>query len=198
MVEAEGRVRGMIATIAILSCTSGPVLAQEVLDPLVAKGKLLYEETASDVGCATCHGMDATGDPYAGGVYIQGVLKSTMQSALNGGVEEMDELFDLTTSEVVAIQAYLDYLFTREASLVDPVALPGKRIFEETAGGVGCASCHLEDGTGDVGPNIQGRTAGDIIDALGRVEKMSMIELSQKEIAQVAEYLAILMEASGS
>lgn len=190
--------RGITLLLAgLFTAISAPRWASDRADPLIEQGRLLFEETAGGVGCAICHGLDGTGDRDAGGVYIQGVLVSTMQSALNGGVEEMDELFDLSQKEVTAIQAYLDYLYTREASTVDPVALPGKRIFEETAGGVGCASCHLEDGTGDVGPNIQGRTAKEIREALGRVEKMAMIELTETEIDQVAEYLGILLEASG-
>jgi hypothetical protein len=35
----------------------------------------------------------------------------------------LDEFRERGSNRLVAIQAYLDYLFTREASLVDPVAL---------------------------------------------------------------------------
>ena len=175
---------------------AGPTPSQELDDPLVAEGKLLFEETASETGCALCHGMDGTGDADAGGVYIQGVLVSTMQSALNGGVPEM-EFFELSSHEVKAIQAYLDYLYTHPSTQVDPAAYPGMKIFLETAGGVGCASCHREDASGDVGPNIQGRTAADIREALASVENMDFIELTDKEIDEVATYLGYLMEASG-
>ena len=177
--------------------TPGVTTAAGLDDPLVAEGKLLYEETAGDVGCALCHGLDATGDADAGGVYIQGVLVSTMDAALKGGVPEMSDLFNLKRHEVDAIQAYLDHLYTREEAQVDPVAFPGKVIFDETAGGVGCASCHQEDATGDVGPNIQGRTENDVRMALDSVEDMGFIELTNEEIGQVSIYLGYLLEASG-
>ena len=66
----------------------------------------------------------------------------------------------------------------------------GEQIFQKTAGGVGCASCHGIEATGMVGPNIRGRTASQIASALGRVEAMSFIKLSSEEVEAVAAYLA--------
>lgn len=190
---------GAAVAIVALSFAAGAT-AQEIDDALIEEGKLLYEETAGDVGCALCHGIDATGDPDAGGVYIQGVLSSAMYSAINGGVEMMTGLFDdLNTRDIAAIHAYLDHLYITARATGEPAAthFPGKVIFEETAGDVGCAACHRPDATGDVGPNIQGRTAADIRAALnGGVEDMQFIELTEDEIQQVAEYLAYLLEAS--
>lgn len=188
-----------IAAFTLLGAT-GASFALEIDDPLVAEGKVLFEETAGDIGCATCHGIDGTGDPDAGGVFIQGVTAAQMYSAMNGGVEEMSEIFDLSTHEISAIHAYLDYLFLASRATGGPEAVefPGKEIFQETAGGVGCASCHREDAGGDVGPNIQGRTFEDIRAALdGGVEDMGFIELTDEEVRQVAEYLHFLYENAG-
>lgn len=75
---------------------------------------------------------------------------------------------------------------------LDPIAAKGKVIFEETAGGVGCASCHGETAQGDVGPNIQGRDALAILDQLNTNEAMQFIALSEEERDQVAAYLRYL------
>lgn len=72
----------------------------------------------------------------------------------------------------------------------DDLIAKGKLIFEETAGGIGCASCHSMDATGDVGPNIQGRVVADIEYALSSVEDMAFLELSADEISAVEAYLA--------
>jgi mono/diheme cytochrome c family protein len=190
---------GAAVAIVSLSFAAGAT-AQEIEDELIAEGKLLYEETAGDVGCALCHGLTGTGDPDAGGVFIQGVLASQMYSAINGGVELMTGLFDdLNTREVAAIHAYLDYLYLQSRATGEPTATvyPGKLIFEETAGDIGCATCHEVDATGGAGPNIQNRTAADIRAALdGGVKQMSFIELTDEEVDQVAEYLHYLLESA--
>lgn len=75
----------------------------------------------------------------------------------------------------------------------DDMVEAGKKIFLETAGDVGCASCHREDASGDVGPNIQGMDVDTILNALhGGVEDMGFIELSDTEVEQVAAFLATL------
>lgn len=194
------RIGGAAVALAALAIGGG-TYATGLDDPLVVEGKLLYDETAGGIGCATCHGMEGTGDPDAGGVYIQGVLASTMYSAMNGGVEEMSEIFNLNAHEIAAIQAYLNYLYenSRSAGGPEAVVFPGKEIFLETAGGVGCASCHNDDATGDIGPNIQGRSAADVRAALnGGVEDMGFIELTTEEIDQVVEYLAFMADASAN
>lgn len=75
---------------------------------------------------------------------------------------------------------------------LDADAAAGKIIFEETAGGVGCQQCHAMDATGDVGPDIRGRSAADILNQLQINENMTFIELSQQEAEQVSAYLAYL------
>lgn len=71
----------------------------------------------------------------------------------------------------------------------------GQRIFNETAGGVGCAFCHgLEgrgNGTSGVGaPDILGSQMAAIRASLsGGVPEMSFIQLNERELAAVAAYL---------
>jgi mono/diheme cytochrome c family protein len=78
------------------------------------------------------------------------------------------------------------------APTLDPVAAAGKVIFEETAGGVGCAACHGMDATGDIGPNIRGQDSVAVLQALSANEDMQFIELSKDEVDQVAAYLRYL------
>jgi mono/diheme cytochrome c family protein len=69
----------------------------------------------------------------------------------------------------------------------------GEEIFQRTAGGVGCASCHGREARGGAGvPNIVGRPASDIQRALRTVGQMSFIKLSDEEIEAVAAYLQTL------
>ena len=71
----------------------------------------------------------------------------------------------------------------------------GEVIFEKTAGGVGCAFCHGPDGKGKsefAAPNIQGKTASDILGALQTRPQMKFINLSDDEVRAVAEYLKAL------
>jgi len=73
----------------------------------------------------------------------------------------------------------------------DPVA-QGEQIFQKTAGGVGCASCHGPEARGLIGPNIRGKTASQISSALGHVDAMLFIKLTSEQIEAVAAYLATL------
>ncbi len=59
----------------------------------------------------------------------------------------------------------------RNTDLGDPMGedpfIIGVRIFlQEAAEGVGCSYCHALDGRGDIGPNIRGKTPGQIQMAL--------------------------------
>lgn len=180
----------LLAAAAICAFTFN-AYADEVEDAMIADGRLIFEETAGDVGCATCHGMSATGDPDAGAPYIRGASKAQIDSALSGGVPVM-EFIKLNVQEKKAVQAYLSYLTRAEETMLDPAAAAGKVIFEETAGGVGCKSCHGEDAKGDVGPDIRGRDTTAILEQLRVNEQMAFIELSDEEVASVAEYLRYL------
>ena len=78
----------------------------------------------------------------------------------------------------------------------DPAAL-GRIIFEETAGGVGCAYCHGMDGTGNQvlgGPDIRGETSERVRGALTDVDFMSEIRLNDDEIAAVVSHLQQLAD----
>jgi mono/diheme cytochrome c family protein len=68
----------------------------------------------------------------------------------------------------------------------------GRTIFEKTAGGVGCASCHGMDGRGIAAlgtPEIRGVTEAQVRTALTSVQQMSRITLNDAEIAAVVLYL---------
>jgi mono/diheme cytochrome c family protein len=74
----------------------------------------------------------------------------------------------------------------------DPVLAAGKKIFEETAGDVGCAACHGMMGKGDSGPDIRGQTAENIKIQIEVNEDMGFIELTDEELDQVVAYLKYL------
>lgn len=68
----------------------------------------------------------------------------------------------------------------------------GKLIYEKTAGGVGCASCHGLDGKGNktVGaPDNRGATEEKVRAALINAAMMNFIKLTDEEITAVVEYL---------
>ncbi len=68
----------------------------------------------------------------------------------------------------------------------------GKLVFEETAGGIGCAACHGFDGRGKpelAAPPNRGATAEMIYGALQDRPQMSFITLTNEEIEAVAAYL---------
>lgn len=68
----------------------------------------------------------------------------------------------------------------------------GELIFQKTAGGIGCQACHGTDATGLIGPDIRGRTFGQIGAALGLVDAMSFIMLTEDQMKAVAAYLQTL------
>ena len=71
----------------------------------------------------------------------------------------------------------------------------GKVIFEETAGGVGCASCHGMNGAGDASlstPDIRGADEARVRSALASVEFMSGIRLTEAELEAVLAHLQTL------
>ncbi len=80
----------------------------------------------------------------------------------------------------------------------DAVLALGKRIFE-TAGGIGCRTCHGADAKGkalDSGanaPNIRGATEQKLRDALaGGAAPMAFLKLKDEEIGAVIKYLGSL------
>jgi len=80
-------------------------------DALIAQGKILFDETAGDVGCAFCHGLDGKGDGPAqvNAANIRAARETTIRAAL-GGTVAMMEFITLSEAEIAAIAAYLEQL----------------------------------------------------------------------------------------
>lgn len=97
-----------------------------------------------------------------------------------------------TALYVLTILAVTD-LASRTASAQDADLLErGKIIFMETAGDIGCKTCHGDDGTGILGPDIREMKIENIKGALRAVADMEFIELTDDEIEAVAAYVAFL------
>lgn len=83
------------------------------------------------------------------------------------------------------------------AVAANPAAL-GRAIFEKTAGGVGCASCHGMNGRGGAqfnAPDVRGANEARVRSALAGVAVMSRIMLNDAEIAAVVGHLQELNQA---
>ena len=67
----------------------------------------------------------------------------------------------------------------------------GRYVFEVKAGGTGCQLCHGTDAKGVVGPNIRGKTADDVRQALQSVDLMitAVKNVDSEDIRAVAAYL---------
>jgi len=72
----------------------------------------------------------------------------------------------------------------------DPL-VRGRYVFEVKAGGTGCQLCHGTDAKGVVGPNIRGKTADDVRQALQSVDLMitAVKNVDSEDIRAVAAYL---------
>ena len=68
----------------------------------------------------------------------------------------------------------------------------GEVIFQQTAGGIGCAACHAKDAMGNIGPEIIGKAADEISYALRTVEEMEFLKITEQEIDDLAAYLEYL------
>jgi mono/diheme cytochrome c family protein len=90
----------------------------------------------------------------------------------------MGSLSSLTSEEIAAIADFL------------APALEGAALYADT-----CAVCHGTDASGGIGPNIQGKTASDIQDALATVSAMAFLRgtLTQDQIQAIADFLATLV-----
>jgi len=81
------------------------------------------------------------------------------------------------------------------ATVGDTLQARGRDVFERTAGGVGCASCHGIDGRGRAvlsTPDIRGVGEDRVRAAVAAVALMRNIRLTEDEIAAVAEHLRVL------
>lgn len=81
-------------------------------EELLALGKRVWDVTAGGSGCQECHGPVAQGTPS--GPNVIGASRSSFLSALNGGTEDMD--FTLTSEEIEAVYAYMQFLTTEANS----------------------------------------------------------------------------------
>jgi mono/diheme cytochrome c family protein len=93
-------------TAAPVAEQAAPAAASDPLesldDELVAQGKVLFEQT---LACASCHGMDGTGNETIGAPNIQGKTDAQIRTAL-AGVEMMSSL-KVKPAELKAVGAYL-------------------------------------------------------------------------------------------
>jgi len=83
------------------------------LSALAARGKTVYE-TAGEVGCQDCHGPVGKGGETKAGQGapdVRGASYQKASDALRGGVPAMS-FIKLTTAELEAVVAYLEYLNT--------------------------------------------------------------------------------------
>ena len=71
---------------------------------------------------------------------------------------------------------------------VDLVAL-GEEVFQRSAGGIGCQTCHGEDASGGIAPSIIGRNQAEIIGALSRVDAMAFISITAQDVEAIEAYL---------
>jgi len=110
----------VLAALFVVLATA-PAPAAQCEDPLVAEGKLLYEETAGGVGCVVCHGPEGVGDPDMGAPFIVGASQAQLDAALDGGVPDMD-FFDLKRPDKKALLAYLASIKRHEEEPADPGA----------------------------------------------------------------------------
>ena len=69
----------------------------------------------------------------------------------------------------------------------------GEEIYQKTAGGIGCKTCHGTDGKGipNTAPDIREASAEDIRRSLGG-DAMNFIFLTEEELEAVAAYLKYL------
>ena len=75
----------------------------------------------------------------------------------------------------------------------------GKLLYDETAGGTGCAYCHGFDGRGvglegQTAPSIRGMTRADVRQSITGVVDMDNIELNNDEVLAIVAYLRYLAE----
>jgi mono/diheme cytochrome c family protein len=69
-------------------------------------GKVLFEETAGNIGCAACHGMDARGDGTAPDI------RKADEAQIMDGLEHTGDMrnMGLSNGDVEAVAAYLAFV----------------------------------------------------------------------------------------
>lgn len=140
------------------------------------------------------------------GILVSGFAVLAFMTACGGSTDEPEPT--PTVSEpaptVVPTTAPTVVPTTAAPAATTPAGVPdddllaqGKLIFEETAGGVGCAWCHGMDGKGNgpsgVGaPANRGASSSMVKEALAGVELMDFIKLNSQEVQAIAAYLQYL------
>lgn len=115
--SAETDVKTPAAAAATATATTAPAATTPAAAPtstgnpekdLIAKGKIIFQQTAGGVGCQMCHGMEARGDGAAnlGAPNIRGADISRIRVALSGGVPVMG-FIKLSEEEIVAVAAFV-------------------------------------------------------------------------------------------
>ena len=174
----------------------------EIIEPVdLENGASLYNST-----CAVCHGLDGE----AMGVSLHDLVLenpvefihkvrfgnpgTTMPSAINNGWS-LDDVKD--------VLAYADEVLPNPptptptptptttptptpTTTPTPTPTPGAILYQDN-----CQVCHGPNGEGTaIAPNIQGKSASEIQNAIDTVPLMSGIDLSPEEISAIAGFLA--------
>jgi predicted CXXCH cytochrome family protein len=156
---------------------SGADAGTEALD-----GKVVFS-----MNCIGCHGADAKGQI---GPSIVGKSTNTIREAIHT-VPMMASLQALGSDEVKAVSQYLADLAVEEPVSVVVDQIDGKAFYVTN-----CSACHGEDASGHIGPDIRGRTADDVKDAIAGVVMMIGVKQStEAQIKAVGEYIQGLRDA---
>ena len=135
------------------------------------------------------------GDTHSGGFVRYGPDGSGELMVDMAGPKE--SVSEIVRQRVAAVTPQASALAATPAAAAGGAAALGRTIFEETAGGVGCAYCHGMNGTGSQemgGPDIRGETSERVRGALTDVAFMAGIRLNDDEIAAVVSHLQQLAE----
>lgn len=173
--------------LACARCHGVDRMGIEDVAPDISGTSLTMDESDEWIGSRIRDGFK--GMPRFGGILNDGQIAQIVDY-LRGGTGEV-----VTTTTAPGDGSSGSTTTTTMADEVDEEQLTlGKEIFDVTAGGVGCASCHGFDaqGTAD-GPNIVGSSKSAISGALGGgVLDMEDIKLSPTELDAVYAYLVLI------
>ncbi len=102
---------------------------------------------------------------------------------------------------IFAATLFISLQFTGESvggPTLNARATAGKYLFDELAGDLGCAACHGMDARGDgTAPDIRKADEAQIIDALHHTGDMRNMGLTDRDIRNVAAYLAYVRRKAG-
>ena len=102
--------------IFVTACVgSGGVGQEPSSDELVALGEELYQHTAGEIGCASCHGADAFGGV---GPNLRGVVTPTILEQAHGN--DATTSIVLSQQQAAAIETYVDFLHHAHDHLLAP------------------------------------------------------------------------------